>query len=337
MSEALRCSIVLPTYNRQSCIIDCLRSLERQTLSPAVFEVIVVDDGSTDGTEQVVQHYIPETKLAVRYIRQQHAGPGAARNFGVQHARAELIAFLEDDVVADSRWLECALSRFSSGDIAGLEGVTLLEGSSAPVRVFDASEYLSFIPCNLFLRKETFLRCGGYDTDFFDKHTNLYFREDAEFGYRLLEHGERLVRADDVVVYHPQLFTTAGECLRHARRFLFDPLLYKKRPLSFRKYLEVKKLGRYTVRRPFHYLTMFYILLFLLILTSVALGWQLFAVSGCVLLVMQLFPLWYRYQRSWFPNVARPGVAVIIIVVPFYYWYWFLRGCWRFRSWGSLL
>ena len=186
-------SVVLPTYNRKEKLLECLSSLERQTCPPDTFEVIVVDDGSADGTPAAVREYLTQTRLRLRYIQGEHAGPGMARNTGVQQAGGEVIAFIEDDVIAEEHWLEHALREIQSRSVDCLEGVTLLQGSAEPVRVFDEPEHFSFIPCNLFVRRDVFVRLGGYDAQFFDKQMNLYFREDADFGFRLLEVGGQAV------------------------------------------------------------------------------------------------------------------------------------------------
>src|SRR5438105_538751 len=90
-------SIIVPTYNRLPSVERLLTALGEQTHPAAQFEVIVVDDGSTDGTPERLETLYPAFSL--RLLRQQHQGPAQARNLGVSHALADLVLFLDDDVV----------------------------------------------------------------------------------------------------------------------------------------------------------------------------------------------------------------------------------------------
>lgn len=108
-------SVIIPTYNRSQSLHRALQSVYRQTLMPG--EIIVVDDGSNDGTEQMLRNEFPE----VRYIYQQNRGVSAARNRGIAAASGDWLAFLD----SDDQWLpeklqkqQQALAR-SQGD-AGL-------------------------------------------------------------------------------------------------------------------------------------------------------------------------------------------------------------------------
>jgi len=93
-------SVVVPTYNRSMYIRETLDSVLHQTFSD--FEVIVVDDGSTDGTEEVLRLYMDR----IRYIRQENRGAAAARNMGVRNARGALIAFMDSDDLSMTHHLE---------------------------------------------------------------------------------------------------------------------------------------------------------------------------------------------------------------------------------------
>lgn len=94
-------SVIIPTYNRAAFLREAIASAQQQTYAP--LEILVVDDGSTDATREVVRAFGD----SVKYIFQNHRGPGAARNTGVQYARGELLAFLDDDDV----WLSDGLAR----------------------------------------------------------------------------------------------------------------------------------------------------------------------------------------------------------------------------------
>jgi glycosyltransferase involved in cell wall biosynthesis len=96
--------IVIPTHNRIDALMLCLAHLERQTFKN--FEVVVVDDGSTDSTRVQMQNYLMESPLAIRYVAQQNAGPAKARNLGVSMIDARLCLFLGDDIFASPTLVE---------------------------------------------------------------------------------------------------------------------------------------------------------------------------------------------------------------------------------------
>jgi glycosyltransferase involved in cell wall biosynthesis len=86
-----RVSIIIPTYNREEFLLEAVKSVLAQTYED--FELIVVDDGSTDGTKKVIQRY----KKRLRYLSQANQGVSAARNNGLAHAQGEFVAFLDSD------------------------------------------------------------------------------------------------------------------------------------------------------------------------------------------------------------------------------------------------
>jgi glycosyltransferase involved in cell wall biosynthesis len=91
-------SIVIPAYNEERYLPECLQSLKEQTHTPV--EVIVVDDGSTDKTKEVVR------KFGYTLLSQDHKGPGVARNYGARHATSAIVAFLDADMYYDKYYIE---------------------------------------------------------------------------------------------------------------------------------------------------------------------------------------------------------------------------------------
>ncbi len=94
----MRCSIVIPTYNRKESLRRTLDALALQTLDARDFEVIVVSDGSADGTPAMLSEYAASGTLQLRPFQQENAGPAAARNRGIAEAGGEVIVFIDDDV-----------------------------------------------------------------------------------------------------------------------------------------------------------------------------------------------------------------------------------------------
>ena len=91
-------SVVIPTYNRCESLRRTLDGLSRQTFPMSEFEAVVVSDGSTDGTPEMLAAYSPGAPFPLRAVTQPNSGPSAARNRGIREARHEVVVFLDDDV-----------------------------------------------------------------------------------------------------------------------------------------------------------------------------------------------------------------------------------------------
>jgi hypothetical protein len=106
LDEAPRVSVVIPTFRRPDLLSRCLEAVCAQSLAPDAYEVIVADDGHSDETRTLVERFDARDGPAVRYVRPQGGrGPAVARNAGWRAARADLIAFTDDDTVPASDWL----------------------------------------------------------------------------------------------------------------------------------------------------------------------------------------------------------------------------------------
>lgn len=329
-------SVVLPTFNRRAALTETLRCLERQSFPMNDVEVIIVDDGSSDRTKELLQEETKSSPLRMKWWTKKHEGPGAARNYGVERAEGSVIAFIEDDVTPEPDWLRNAATYFDDPSVAGVEGTTVVQSSTTSLRVHDPEGFLSFIPCNFFIRKEAFLDVHGYDPEYFDTLTNLYFREDIDFGFRLMTRGFRILKASNVIVVHSKQFQSVKDAFRHARRYYFDPLLYKKHPAEYRGHVEVKAFGPLRIHRPFHYLSSAYVMAFLMFLLSLIYGGGGLSVSLLILLITIFSAIQYRYWRSGFPAGRRLLSVTSFLILPFYYYYWLIRGCRKFGSWGLL-
>ena len=104
-------SVVIPTYNRRPILHKCLLALENQKLPAFInnFEIVVVDDGSTDGTREWLQN---ESRLFphVVLVQQEHSGPAKGRNLGVENSKGEVIVFIDSDLVVTETFLESHIS-----------------------------------------------------------------------------------------------------------------------------------------------------------------------------------------------------------------------------------
>ena len=110
-------SVVVPAYNAREAIAECLEALLHQTVPRDRYEVIVVDDGSSDGTAEVVRPY------GVKLLQQANQGPAAARNLGVAHAQGEIILFTDADCAPHADWIEQLTRPLLDDEIVGSKGV----------------------------------------------------------------------------------------------------------------------------------------------------------------------------------------------------------------------
>lgn len=224
-----------------------LAALDAQTLPRDRWECIVVLDGvplsgalaarlEASGTIVVV---IPERR-----------GPGAARNAGARHASGDTLAFTEDDCAPAPDWLAAAAGRLDPDrSIDVLEGATILPGGAVARRRH--GDRPTWLPTNLFVRRETFERVGGYCERFFEPRGGVYFREDSDFGFTLAEAGARVAVDAAPRVIHPREHSSWLDPLRWARRYEMDPLLSARHPEAFREEMEVLRWGHIRLRRPF--------------------------------------------------------------------------------------
>jgi len=196
-------SIIIPTFNGASRIGNCLDALLKQTVGRDA-EILVVNDGSTDNTADVVARY-----SGVRCITQLNSGPAAARNRGTLEARGTIILFTDDDCVPMSDWLTAMTEPFRDPDVVGVKGIYRSRQKSLVAR-FVQIEYedkyrlmadrpsIDFIDTySAGFRRDRFLEMNGYDTSF-----PLACAEDVELSYRMSARGWTMKFVPAAIVYH---------------------------------------------------------------------------------------------------------------------------------------
>ncbi|MBU0952214.1 MAG: glycosyltransferase [Elusimicrobia bacterium] len=316
-------SIIIPTYNRRELLVSCIDSINRQNYSKEDFELIIVDDGSTVNINEFIKEYTEKMPFSTSIININRSGPAFARNTGVEKARGTIIAFTEDDIILDPNWLKTGSGCFINDEISAVEGITKYIDSNKPVRRLEKHYQLAFLPCNLMFRKSIFNELGGYDISFYDENMNIYFREDIELGFRLLESGYKAVVSPEMLAYHPRQYQTIKGAYDHAKRYYFDPFLCKKHNKLFRKMIEVKKIGIFTIKRPLHYLSLFSVLSFILAIS--------FNARFMLLLLLLNVGICFKYKINNLPGYFE------ILPLPLYYVWHFLKGCFEFKSFRAVL
>lgn len=196
-------SVVVPARNAARTIGSCLQSLLEQSVSRERYEVIVVDDGSTDGTRQVVE------RSGATLIAQAQQGPAAARNKGVSVSKGGILLFTDADCVPVANWVGEMVRPFEDPQIVGVKGVyrTRQQGIIPRFVQCEYEERYEFMAKRRWIdfidtysagyRREIFLAEGGFDTRYASVSV-----EDQELSFRLAELGHKMVFNPRAVVYH---------------------------------------------------------------------------------------------------------------------------------------
>jgi glycosyltransferase involved in cell wall biosynthesis len=228
----MKVSVILCTFNRAAILEGAIESIARQ--SPPLsgdWEIIVVDNNSSDRTPAIVQDISRRYPGRLRYVFEGKQGLSQARNAGIRQARGEILIFVDDDVRLTPFWLTRLAAALEDRSLAGAGGRILpdwtckpprwltVDGrySLAPFAIFDLgseAQSLSEPPmgANMAFRKSMFERYGYFRTDLGRSGSDMLSNEDTEFGRRLLKAGERLHYEPSAVVYHP----VSAERLRKA-------------------------------------------------------------------------------------------------------------------------
>jgi glycosyltransferase involved in cell wall biosynthesis/tetratricopeptide (TPR) repeat protein len=223
-------SVVLPTFNRQQTLALCLDALARQTFPAARFEVIVVDDGSNDGTAAFCRGF--RATFSFSCLRQTNAGAGAARRRGVQHARGKLLLLINDDTIASPDLLAL---HYESHQKYSAERQAVLGDFRFPPAAMDRAltrfltespflfpqaklesgihwDYTKFVTCNTSVRRDAVIGVGSFDPEF-------RIAEDSELGLRLSRRGYFVRYLPEARAQHWHLPFTVPDLVRRARAY----------------------------------------------------------------------------------------------------------------------
>lgn len=213
-------SIIIPVYQRMEWIGKCIDKLVEQNQGGA-FEIIVVDDGSPNGSEvqKIVELFSSKEGNRVRYLRQEQRGPAAARNHGVRFSTGKILCFLDDDSITDITWLHEITEPFQRSDsVAIVSGQTLsLDRCNGLPLLLEKAVYSgkNWATCNIAYRRDIFEAAGGFDESFPEASW-----EDNDLGLRVRWAGYSHIYNKNAIVYHPHensITEYKQKCLRNGR------------------------------------------------------------------------------------------------------------------------
>jgi glycosyltransferase involved in cell wall biosynthesis len=218
-------SVIIPTHNRLNQLQNCLRSV--LALQHPDYEIIIVNDGSTDGTRDYLDRLNNQKIKVIHHLK--NLGQSKARNTGIELASGSIIAFTDDDCIVDGNWL------------AGLEKI--FQSNSCDF-VFGATYYISqhykgYFPerltgngggkwpggANIAFRQEVFKKTGGFNSSY-----DPYHNEDTEMAIRCVAAGWAYKCAPLALVYHQPEKWTAKSLLASANNLSVWPILKSKYP-----------------------------------------------------------------------------------------------------------
>jgi len=232
----MKISVIIPTFNRKEHLKATLLSLKSQTSKD--FEVIIADDGSSDGTADMLNEL--DVPYPIKHVWQKNSGRSAARNMGIEASSGDICLFIDDHIIADKRLVEEHRIYHHRYDVAVVRGrvefIERAEDAPAVISCIDTSKFKPplyeqqpfrmFITNNISVKKQALLSVFGFDEDFRE-----YGLQDAEMGYRLKAAGYRFkINPNAVGHIFGVGWTFEERCKRRLQVGRSSVLFYKKHP-----------------------------------------------------------------------------------------------------------
>jgi GT2 family glycosyltransferase len=217
-------SIITATYNLLPYLKKTVESLLELDFDN--YEIIIIDDGSSDGTKEYLQGL--EDKRIKLIFNEKNIGTCLSRNRGIEIAKYPILAFIDHDCIAEHDWLKKLIAGFTSENIAFVIGQVFYVAKGYkgyfPERLVSNIDARLPINCNMAYRKEVLQKVGGFDDLF------RIGNEDYELALRVIEAGYKYTRTPDAIVYHQAIDWSVRSLLRAARRPAVWAVIKKRYP-----------------------------------------------------------------------------------------------------------
>lgn len=229
-------TVVIPTYNRAVSLGGTLSDLMAQDYDPALLEIVVVDNSSSDNTEDIVRQAESASPFPLHYYRKENRGPAVSRNYGIEMSAGQVIAFTDSDCRIPPDWVSKGV-----GNLA--QGVGFVAGPVRPVnnpqrlptffahQTDHGEEDYRYATANVFYPREVISKFGGFNERYGTYPWGTPVGgEDTELAWRVKRAGYRAVFAPDNPVYHEATDMTAIAWLLEPMRAQILPHLVKQYP-----------------------------------------------------------------------------------------------------------
>jgi len=243
MYNMLKISVIIPTRNRSKYLIDAVKSVLDQSLDQSAYEILIVDNGSEDDTRATAERLEKRNPRRLRYIYENKPGLHHGRHRGIWEAGAEILVFIDDDIIAAPRWLEMITDTFGSNDVALVGGKVLPRWEGEVPQWLNSFKkenefgwtigYLSLLDfgntpreipgkfvfgCNFSIRKSVLVECGGFHPDGMPEEL-IQYRGDGEtaLSKSVQAHGYKIIYQPRALIYHripPERLTVDYFCRR---------------------------------------------------------------------------------------------------------------------------
>lgn len=241
-------------------------------------------------------------------------GPAAARNFGWLNARADIIAFTDDDCLPDENWLSEIRPNISPNSLQAVTGRVVVPRSKRPTdhaKNTAGLETADFVTANCACSKAALLRTGGFDEQF-----SMAWREDSDLQFKLISQRIPVKKVSSAVVVHPVRDARWGASIKDQRKTLYNALLYKKYPELYRQKIQPSP--------PIIYYAI--IAAFICAVAGFAVGAKALALTG--LLIWLTLTVYFTGKRLYEADRSPKHVAEMIVtsfIIPFLsiYWQWY--------------
>jgi glycosyltransferase involved in cell wall biosynthesis len=288
-------SVVIPTHNRRELLKCTIESLFNHSYPKDRYEIIVIDNASSDGTEKMIQSLQSEAPCILK--------------FGIKKASGDIVAFTDSDCVADRDWLKNGVSKMSEG-FGLVQGKTLPKADQTRRKLHHTMEITSengfYQTCNIFYRKEILDRVEGFSPDFCGLDffgTPRWGGEDTDLAWRVKKQGWRSGFTGDAIVYHHVFPLSPFKILfgtYYRTGIIVFPRIVKRHP-ELRDIILYRKIFKHKRRALFY--------LFLLsLLSGLSIHWGFFLLSLPYVIKILRRSFYSRPIRSYHRGLALFGL-----------------------------
>lgn len=234
-------SVIVPVYNGENVIRDCIESILKSNYPRQDFELIIVNNASTDETGSLLEQY--RDKVLILY--ESKRGPSAARNTGIKNSRGEYIVLTDADCTVDPNWLTNIVAPLQDREVGIVGGRNLAKNPHNKIELFGETIHDHFCAINVYKPPYAItMNWASHSSvlkqfNLFDE--NLLRCEDVDLSFRIFQAGYKLVYQPQAIVFHNNEKNFIGLFNEGFSHGFYSPLLYEKHRLFLEEYMNFLK------------------------------------------------------------------------------------------------